>query len=407
VRLGGSSLTPMGANQMIAQLFENLQAVLIMFRLLATISAIATLSACSSPQPFDWATENGTDETLETIDPTDPNVTVDSKFAYDRARGLTMNSVEYDSENDELIINNLPFDGPSGRYDRFGNVGAAGAYESRQTQYTGRVKHYAVFLRSEHIEAAAAAGADWVEFGYGGANITRDSFSAPIDGEYVYFGDYAGVRTFSDRSGLELVSGDVSILLDVNDFDPVDGIQGAIVGTIYNCSISGLVGSANASLQNVGLVLVEFTTDDGTFNGGGSVTSLANGTDGGSGSFDGFLAGPNSTDIGANIVMEGPAYSQNVAFDVVTYQVTEEVLNPVTGDVVSTFVTYGTASGLTNDERGAIQDLVDSGQTIPFQSYNPLDIPSNAVITGTAIDYQLFVSGFDAREIGVLVAEQQ
>lgn len=134
---------------------------------------------------------------------------------------------------------------------------------------------------------------------------------------------------------------------------------------------------------------------------------MANGTDGGSGSFDGFLAGPNSTDIGANIVMEGPAYSQNVAFDVVTYQVTEEVLNPVTGDVVSTFVTYGTASGLTNDERGAIQDLVDSGQTIPFQSYNPLDIPSNAVITGTAIDYQLFVSGFDAREIGVLVAEQQ
>ena len=276
-----------------------------MFRLLATISAIATVSACSSPQPFDWATENGTDETLETIDPTDPNVTVDSKFAYDRARGLTMYSVEYDSENDELIINNLPFDGPSGRYDRFGNVGAAGAYESRQTQYTGRVKHYAVFLRSEHIEAAAAAGADWVEFGYGGANITRDSFSAPIDGEYVYFGDYAGVRTFSDRSGLELVSGDVSILLDVNDFDPVDGIQGAIVGTIYNRSISGLVGSANASLQNVGLVLVEFTTDDGTFNGGGSVTSLANGTDGGSGSFDGFLAGPNSTDIGANIVMEG------------------------------------------------------------------------------------------------------
>ena len=83
------------------------------------------------------------------------------------------------------------------------------------------------------------------------------------------------------------------------------------------------------------------------------------------------------------------------------------MLNPVTGDVVSTFVTYGTASGLTNDERGSIQDLVDSGQTIPLQSYNPLDIPSNAVITGTAIDYQLFVSGFDAREIGVIVAEQQ
>ena len=56
---------------MIVQDFVNLQLVLIMFRLFATISAIATLSAYSSPQRFDWAKENGADETLKTIDPLD------------------------------------------------------------------------------------------------------------------------------------------------------------------------------------------------------------------------------------------------------------------------------------------------------------------------------------------------
>lgn len=396
----------MGANQMIAQHFENLQAALIMFRLFATMSVFAALSACSGTQPFDWATDNGTDETEETIDPTDPNVTVDSKFAYDRERGLTMNRVDYDSENNELVINNLPFDGPSGRYDQFGTVGAAGAYESRQTDTTGRVKHYAVFLQSDHIDAAAAAGANWVNFGYGGANITRDSFTSPIDGEYVYFGDYAGVRTFSDRSGLELVSGDVTILLDVNDFDPVDGIQGAIVGTISGRDISGLVGNSNASLQNVGLVLVEFTTADGTFDGGTAQTTLADGSNGGSGSFEGFLAGTNSTDIGANVVIEGPAYSQSVGYEVVTYQVTEETLNPFTGEVIATTTSTTTVSGLTNDEYAVIQDQINAGQTVPFQSFNNAEIPSNAVITGRRNEYQLFVSEFDAREIGVLVAEQ-
>ena len=99
----------MGANQVIAQLFENLQAVLIMFRLLATISAIATLSACSSPQPFDWATQTAPDYTLETIYPPVPNVTVDSQFTYDRSYGFTLIFIQSYFANLTLNISNLPF----------------------------------------------------------------------------------------------------------------------------------------------------------------------------------------------------------------------------------------------------------------------------------------------------------
>jgi hypothetical protein len=155
------------------------------------------------------------------------------------------------------------------------------------------------------------------------------------------------------------------------------------------------------------LLVVEFTTADGTFDAGTAQSYLADGADGASGSFEGFLAGPDSTDIGANIVVEGPAYSQNVGYQIATYQVVEDTLNPITGDVISTTTTNGSVSGLTNDEYAAIQNTINSGQTVPFQSYNPLEIPSNAVNISVTTDYQLFVSEFDAREIGVLVAAQQ
>ena len=75
---------------------------------------------------------NDTDETPSTVDPDDPT-TVDSLFAFDLSRSLTMNDVVYDAANDELVINNLPFDGPDGRYDYYRGQGNAGIYESRQT----------------------------------------------------------------------------------------------------------------------------------------------------------------------------------------------------------------------------------------------------------------------------------
>jgi len=230
-----------------------------MIRLIATVSATAMLLGCSAPQPFDWGAT--VDVTDDTIDPTDPNTSVNSMFAYDREAGLTMNSVEYDREKNDLVINNLPFDGPAGRYDFMARIGGVKVFESRQTATTGQVKHYAVFVESEHIEAAAAAGANWIEYGYGGANINRDrSFSLPRSGEYVYIGEYAAVRTFDDRGGLELVSGDVRIILDVNDFDPVDGIQGALTGTVYNRSVSGVNGERPNRLSPLYLAVTSFST---------------------------------------------------------------------------------------------------------------------------------------------------
>lgn len=380
-----------------------------MIRLITTVSTCALLTACSGTQPFEFFGED-LDLSTDPVDPNDPNVSVNSKFAYDLAEGLTMNSVEYDEANQELVINNLPFDGPAGRYDLLRNFGGGEVYESRQTATTGQIKHYAVFLRSDEIEAAAAAGANWIGFGYGGANIVRDgsSFSLPSDGEYVYVGDYSAVRTFSDRSGLELVSGDVRILLDVNDFDPVDGIQGAIVGTISNREITTTGGGSRQNLENVTLAVVSFTTTDGTFDDGSAATFLADGSADGSGSFDGFFAGTNSTDIGANVVMTGTAYSQNVQYQTVEYSYTEDRITfvPGVGEVTNTVTLTGSASGLTDNNRELVQGYIDVGAVVPYLGYNPADLPPGATITSSRNDTVLFTSDFDAREIGVLVAER-
>jgi hypothetical protein len=395
-------------------------------RHLVAFSAFAALLACTAPQPFEFGVEENldvdippvVDPTPTNLDPTDPNISVDNKFAFDRTRGLTMNSIQYvqtvpgDPASSELIINNLPFDGPDGRYTYLAGLGDADAkvYESIQTATTGLIKHYAVFVQSDHIDGAAAAGQNWINFGYGGANIVRDSFSLPSGGEYEFVGNYAGVRTFSDRSGLELVSGTARILLDIEDFDPSNGTQGAIVGTISNRTRQAINASVidptRHNLTGLSLVLVEFNTADGTFDDGEVASLLPDGlTAGATGTYDGFLAGINSTNIGANVVVEGPAYSQMVQYEVVTYTVTRNTTTtqPDGTQTTNSTVTQGNAPGLTVNNEDIVQDLINDGDTVPYLDHNPADIPSDAQITGTRTDALLFTSEFNAREIGVVV----
>ncbi len=380
-----------------------------MTRLFATISMLALLTACDSPQPF---TFGGSDETEETVDETDPNVIADSKFAFDASRGLTMNSVEFDAANNELIINNLPFDGPAGRYINPRSFGGGEIFESIQTPTTGLVKHYAVFIRSDHIQATAAAGVDWGDYGYGGANITRDGFTLPDGGEYVFVGEYVGVRTFEERSGLEFVSGDVVVILDILDFDPVEGIQGAITGTIGNRHVETPEGRVIYGTTPVSLEVVSFTTEEGVFDGGVASSNYADGSNGAmSGTYEGFLAGDDASEIGANVVLQGAAYSQNVQYEIVTYTVTtpaQQVVNPFTGVVttVPESITEGEVSAMTSDARSNVQDDVDNGIFVPTLTVGASDLPADAVVVGTQIENELVISEDNVREIGVVVAAQ-
>ena len=167
-----------------------------MSRLITAVAITAALAGCDGTNPFMLEATAPTGET-EALDENDPNTSVDSKFAFDPAASLTMNSVVYDDNgtpndptDDDLIINNLPFDGPAGRYDAVAGTQTVsptglttGIYESRQTATTGQIKHYAVFLQGDYTDATSAAGRDWGNFGNAGANINRSDFNLPSSNE--------------------------------------------------------------------------------------------------------------------------------------------------------------------------------------------------------------------------------
>ncbi|WP_306152355.1 hypothetical protein [Roseovarius sp. MMSF_3281] len=381
-----------------------------MTRALAIFLLPLFLAACGGgSNPFEPDTTAENDGETEDVDAEEPT-TENSLFAFNLEQSLTLNDVEYDAENDELVINNLPFDGPEGRYDRVGTIGQGNVYRSRRTATTGQIDHYAVFVSSENMQGAAALG-DWSDLGYGGANVKRDSFALPPinnedDGEYVYLGTYAGLRKKDDRTGIELVQGDSRLLLDVLDLDPDGNIQGSIVGTVSNRSRRTVDGTPLADLPDIVLKRVSFNNQTGTFTGGEAVTLDPSGdSEVDSGFFEGFIGGPDGGEMAANIVIEGPGEQQEVFFEEITWTHTETVEVPV-GDTGLTVeeerTTSGSISGLNSDNRESIENLVDQGRPVPQLAADRSGIPDGAEIE-SEIDSVVITSDNRAREIGVTV----
>lgn len=373
------------------------------------------LGACSGDgtNPFDdpvTVTEPDTGDT-EAVSTVDPNVVVDSKFLFDPDNKLTMNAVEYDAANNQLVINNLPFDGPDGRYVSYGSRNGADFYASQQTATTGQIQHYAVYVKTADMEGFAAAGADWADYGFGGANVRRGDFALPGGvGEYVYLGTYAGVRTYSDRSGLDLVTGDARILLDILDFDPDGGVQGAITGTVTNRTRTrpGFAGTLT-NLPTLYLQTVTFNTDDGTFEGGLATTYDFDGKPREEGTYDGMIGGATGEHLGVATVFEGTAEMQQVTYEIVEWSntVTTDYTDPITGLTYQVTTTQtGTVNALTQYGIENVQALVDAGRPVGYLSADTSEIPVGATTTSTS-DMTTLQSDFDAREIGVTVGDQQ
>lgn len=364
-----------------------------MFRTLISLSAFAVLVACGDGQPFVFANYDGESEEIDTED---PNTDVSSKFAYDLSRSLTMNSVTYDDVNDELVINNLPFDGPEGRYDNVAGSNSTsatgivrGAYESRQTATTGIIKHYAMFLSSDFLEATAAAGADWGDFGNSGANINRSEFSLPASDEYAFIGVYGAVRTYEKRSGIELITGDVSLFLDIDDFDPVEGIQGDIIGSVTNRLRIAPGNTDGGALPSIALREVSFDTATGTWENGTVITYDPNGDQRDSGEHAGMIAGPAGIEMGGYLIMTGVADIQTVTYQVVTYQVGTDPVQ--------------TASGLQTVSLEELQNNIDAGLTLP--AYLAAVVPGGATVIADVDEEALFSTSYQAREVGVFATD--
>ncbi|SHI59393.1 hypothetical protein SAMN05444417_1151 [Wenxinia saemankumensis] len=381
----------------------------------APLAPLLLLLACGDGQPLE--AYNLVDESeVEPgdVDPRDPNTTVSNRFLFDLDRNLTMNAVDYDAANDELVINNLPFDGPAGRYDRIGGLPTdgttdiAGLYASRETPTTGQVQSYAVFLRSDELEATAANGAEWIGFGYGGANLNRERFGLPDGGEYVYVGVYSGMRSFDDRGGLELVTGETRLLLDILDLDPSGTIQGSILANIEGRSTSPVSGTGPAyALPDVVMSRIDFTTETGAFEGGAVSTFNAEGDEIGSGEYEGLIAGTNGDEIGAFLSMEGVAREQRISYEVVEYTYTETVTTDVAGlPLIQTITRTGSASALDQVGTEALQARADRRETIGQLTVDTSGFPEGYEITSSGFETATFSTDYDARELGVTITGQ-
>jgi hypothetical protein len=379
---------------------------------LALVAALV-LAGCGGPNPF---LVEDTDETPDNVDPTDPNVSVNNQFAFDRSRNLTLNSVEYDEAANQLVINNLPFDGPAGIYTQIAGTGASpisgitrGVYESQQTATTGLVQYYAMFVRSDYLDAAAAAGRDWGDFGYAGANINRESFRLPAPDEYVYRGIYGGTRTFETRGGIELVTGNVTLLLDVKDLDPAGGIQGAIVGEVNNRLRISPSTRSGGRLPDISLRLVSFNTETGAWEDGEVTTQDPDGRVRDQGFHEGILAGPNGEELGGYLVMEGVADIQQTAYESIPWSLTTEtpiIVDGIPTGLVEVVTTSGVATGLDNTSVEDLQRIVNNGGVIPsFLRAPEGEIPDGATRGRTTITELEFRTDFDAREVGVFISD--
>ena len=377
-----------------------------MLRSFTALAVIALLAGCDGENPFmvEVTSPSGEEVTspsgdTELIDANDPNTNINSQFAYDPSQNLTMNSVEYDAINDQLIINNLPFDGPDGVYDDIAGartVNATGQvtdiFGNTEAVINGEMQYYAVYVQSDYLDATSAAGRNWSNFGFAGANLNRTEYStpAPSQSSYEYLGVYAATRTYDQRGGIELIRGDASLRLDVDDTDPLEGLQGTVIGAITNRTRDTIGDTMVGALPDISLISVEFNTGTGLWEDGVAETYY-DGNVRDSGTHTGLIGGPNAEELGGYVILEGVADIQTVTFEIVEYTNTDG--------------STGTATGQQFADFDVVQAAVNAGTPVGILSVGSGDLPVGATIDSTTTDTFDVNTDFDAREIGVFVAD--
>ncbi|REC58773.1 hypothetical protein DRV84_00645 [Rhodosalinus sediminis] len=250
-----------------------------MTRSLSLLSVLALVAACSSSEdgsnPFDPPPPDDGGETSDDGQPPPPlgggalppgtaNPTPDASITRyeertDRGDGFA-EAPSYDAATDTFVVDNLPFDGDN-TYTRdaavasLGPPGAQGpfaVYENADTvpdPETGtpidQLAHKVLFQRSPsgRTELVIIRAADYEPFGFGGWAYQRNGgVELPETLQATFSGDYAALRDFDGRAGLEYATGAVRLDVDWEDFNGTS-VQDAIKGTITDRRIYDLSGA--------------------------------------------------------------------------------------------------------------------------------------------------------------------
>jgi hypothetical protein len=183
-----------------------------------------------------------------TVNPTPDNSIVRREEQNETGGGYATN-IQYrnDQGQDEFIVDNIAFDG-NNVYSRgdpatgVAQLGAFAVYEGAETTVdpvTGTsintFVYRAIYGRSTtgQTEFAIVRSGSYIDYGFGSFIYQRNdkdfdgnsvSLVLPDEGDAYYLGDYAGIRVFQGRGGLEYVQGEAEITVDFKDFN--DGNRG-------------------------------------------------------------------------------------------------------------------------------------------------------------------------------------
>jgi hypothetical protein len=259
--------------------------------------------------------------------------------AQDGDGGGYVTGVTYDAASDSFLVDNLAFDGDN-RYRRgtaVAQLGPFAVYESAAL-FTGptsatpipQMEHRMLFgvSPSGQTEFAVVRTGAYVQYGFGGFIYQRrGGVVLPTGGQAAYSGDYAALRDFKGRGGLEYAAGRMDVAIDFDDFNSGAGVRGYVYDrAIYDLDGNDITGDVLAALgtktgvPQAALPTLVFTVGPGVLdvNGElvGDLTSSTERATGGletfeTGKYYGIIGGQNASEIVGVVVVtaDDPRYS--------------------------------------------------------------------------------------------------
>ncbi|KPP84983.1 MAG: hypothetical protein HLUCCA08_11440 [Rhodobacteraceae bacterium HLUCCA08] len=226
-----------------------------------SILALVLLAACGDGNPFTTPDDDGgTDQSgpdESALPPgTEEPASNRSIFRYEERNdqgGGYAEDIAYDSATDTFTVDNLAFDGEN-TYDRGAAVASLGpndAYAVYDADVVvpdfvdgdpvGQIVPYRAIVGLS-TNPAPGAGSDprttfaivrtggYVNYGFGGFVYERNGgVVLPRSGQALFEGDYAGMRVFDGRGGMELTEGDMTIEIDFVDPNDARGVKGRVI----------------------------------------------------------------------------------------------------------------------------------------------------------------------------------
>ncbi len=208
-----------------------------MYRQTATLLAALSLAAClDGLNPLVGPGDDGLDLPPGT-GATSSRTPIERYEEEDGSGNGYAQSITYDAGSNTFTVDNLAFDGDN-TYDPDSDVPTLGAFRVYENDGTyaddvtgtpiNQFMHRAIIAEgtSGGTRVAIVRTGAYVGYGFGGFMYSRDGgVTLPDSGQAYFAGDYAGIRDFNGKGGLEYVTGDAEAAIDFDDFNAGNGVR--------------------------------------------------------------------------------------------------------------------------------------------------------------------------------------